>query len=883
MKVESTQIFPGVNFYTHQPAVVARVNYKSLPDANSREWHGFSVRLYEILPSIGRHFCKVEDALRFSEQLLKGIHVNHVIEHIVLELLIQVSGADRGITHCCQPRTPTDYVVVETRSGEAVRYLVPRAVRIVEDLIFNQTPFLENILEPAHEIFRYSQLGPSGRCIIEAAERRGIPWSRENDWSLVQFGYGRNLHLVQAAATDLSSDIAVDIVGNKHETKKLLEKFSIPTPAGYVVCTEDEAVKAFESMPSGVVLKPLNDNQGQGVSLNPSDPTAVKLAFHHAQQFSSKVMVEEFLSGKNYRVLLVGGKMVGASERQACKVTGDGVSTLEELVSRENENPLRGEGHEKSLTKITLTPNLRSGLLKMRSVPRIGFEIENSADINLSTGATAKDVTDEVHVSVRLMCERSARLVNLDICGIDLMLADISKPLPQDGGGIIEINAAPDLRMHIHPDAEKSRDVGGAIVEMLYPNNAPSRIPIVAITGTNGKTTVTRMIAHILQATGMNIGTTTTDGIMINGENIVFGDTTGPASAKTILSDRLIDVAILETARGGILRRGLGWDWADVGVITNITEDHIGQDGIRTVSDLVEIKALIAERVREGGTLILNADDPESVSLADRPSVTSLKRNIVYFTLKDLTPKLQQHSLNGGKVFFLQNNWVCETVQGVVKPILDIRNAPITIQGTADYQIQNVMAAAAVARAMEIDVQKIAQSLEKFLGSKKNEGRTNLFRVNEGYVLIDYGHNPKAIESVCRMISKWGMRTTAIVSFPGDRSDNVIEACTKIAACGFDRIIIKGDKNLRGRLEGEVGAMMMRIIAESGGPSDSTFEIDGNAALEREVSKVGEREVIVFFYEKLEPVIEILNRCGAIPTDEIRGLSLTPFASGKRI
>ncbi len=528
MKVESIRVFNGVNFYTHQAAVVASLDYETFGGTTTRQFPELPNRLFEIFPSLINHRCADKSGEMFSARLAEGTYLAHAMEHVALEMFDQIdTDLDRkGRCICGTARTEHDRLVVETRAREVMQYLIPRAVGIVDALVHGQAPILENVLVPAREILSDVELGPSGRCIIDAAEKLGIPWRRENDYSLVQLGYGRNLHFVQAAATDLSSDIAVDIVGDKNETKNRLEKFSIPTPPGCIVSSEDEAVAAVEQLQFPVAVKPLNGNQGNGVTLDIVTADDVRLAFHHAQQFSSRVLIEELLHGNNYRVLVVGGKMVAASERQPGRVTGNGRQTLQELVDAENENPLRGEGHEKPLTKVRLTPIVIQNLLKnglsVNSVIPEGEEVEVSIGMNLSTGGTARDVTDDVHRSVQLMCERAARVVNLDICGIDLMLRDISKPLPQARGGIIEINAAPGLRMHVHPSEGKSRDVGRAIIEMLYPENAPSRIPIIAVTGTNGKTTVTRMISHVLGATGRNIGTTTTDGILLNGESIVF-------------------------------------------------------------------------------------------------------------------------------------------------------------------------------------------------------------------------------------------------------------------------------------------------------------------------------------------------------------------------
>jgi UDP-N-acetylmuramyl tripeptide synthase len=408
---------------------------------------------------------------------------------------------------------------------------------------------------------------------------------------------------------------------------------------------------------------------------------------------------------------------------------------------------------------------------------------------------------------------------------------------------------------------------GDALIEKLYPNGAESRISLVAITGTNGKTTVTRMIAHILRATGLNIGTATTEGILFNGESVQTGDTTGPASARKILSNAAVDIAVLETARGGIVRRGLGWDWADVGVVTNITEDHIGQDGIESVEDLVWIKSLIAERVRAGGTLVLNAEDEQSADLANRRAVRQVPKKIVYFAVSEDNPIVQTHLEKGETAYFTRNGWIVEASGENLTEIVEIAKIPVTIGGTAEFQIQNAMAATAVCRALQMTPDKIAAALERFRSDEHNAGRNNFYRVGGGYALIDYGHNPKAFEAICRMTARWtDKRTIGIVSVPGDRNDELIIKAGRIAVAGFDRIIIKGDHNLRGRQQGEIAEMLNRLASEAGKQNECEVVLNAEEAFEREIAAIRENEVIVFFYEKLEPVLETLKKYGAVPT-----------------
>jgi cyanophycin synthetase len=763
--------------------------------------------------------------------------------------------------------------IIETTTAETTRYVLPAAADLVEAVVTERSFGIEEKILEAKEIAADSELGPSTRVIVEAAERRGIAWTRENDYSLVQLGYGKNLHYIQAALTDRTSLLASDLAGDKDETKKRLYKFSIPVPDGEIVASEEEAVRAFEALGAPVVVKPLDGRQGKGVSLNLKTPEEVIDAFRFAQEYSRKVLVEELYEGSNYRVLVIGGKMVAASERLACYVLGDGVHTINELIERENRNPLRGEGHEKPLTKIKITPILLAAMekegWKLEDVPPAGQKAMLCGGMNLSTGGTARDVTDAVHPAIKAMCERAARIINLDICGVDLVLEDINAPPPRAKGGVIEINAAPGLRMHAFPSEGTPRAVGEAIVEMLYPEGKSARIPIISVTGTNGKTTVTRMISHVLAEKGLQVGTTTTDGIFLNSQEIVKGDTTGPVSAKTILGDRAVEVAVLETARGGIVRRGLGYDWSDVSVLTNISEDHIGQDDIHSVDDLVNIKALIAERVRAGGTLVINADDENSLGVLEREKVKAVPKTIVYFSLDENNEVVQKHLSENGLAYFPKDGFFMEARGKIEQPIIKIADVPLTMNGAAEFQVSNVMAAIAACRAYGLSATDIG-GLAHFDNAAHNPGRNNLYRVRDGYALIDYGHNPGAFEAICRMAANWkGFTVTGIIGVPGDRTDALVKESARIAARGFHRIVIKEDTDLRGRRKGEVARLLCETVSEESPDRRCDIVLDEVEAFSDALAEMKENEVVVLFYDKLPPVLDILRREGATPSATI--------------
>ncbi|HEX8396579.1 MAG TPA: cyanophycin synthetase [Pyrinomonadaceae bacterium] len=870
MRIENIRTIAGANVYSHQPVILMRLNLEDLTEKESREFSGFNERLIELLPGFAEHFCSKGYEGGFIERLEEGTYFGHIVEHAAIELMTLTGiGSNHGKTRYAG--APGVYnVVVEYKAEEATKYLLKMAVALVSALLKGETFSIEDKIEEAKQIAADYELGPSARAIVDAAEMRGIPWSRENEYSLVQLGYGKNLHFVQSAMTDETSNIAVEIAGDKDETKQRLDKFSIPVPRGEIVVNEDEAVAALEYLGAPVVVKPLNGRQGKGVSLNLTEPQEVIDAFHIAQEYSREVLVEERFEGRNYRVLVINGKMIAASERVPCHVLGDGEHTVAELIDLENKNPLRGEGHEKPLTKIKVDPILLKAMRKegwqMTDVPEAGERVNLCAGMNLSTGGTAEDVTDEVHPTIKSLCERAARVINLDICGVDLVVENIAAPIPKEKGGVIELNAAPGLRMHVHPSKGTPRDVGGAIVEMLYPTGKSPRIPIITITGTNGKTTVTRMIAHVLQEQNLMIGMTTTDGIYLNGEMIVEGDTTGPVSAKTVLGDKAVEVAVLETARGGIVKRGLGYDWSDVAVMTNISADHLGQDGIESVEDLLWIKSLIAERVRKDGTLILNAEDELLAKLPEKKAIKRVEKQIVYFSMNEQNPVLQKHLSEGKTAYFVRENQIIEAVNGKFRAVADVLKIPATMNGTAEFQVANVMSAMAACRAYGLESERIAESLARFQADANNPGRTNLYKIGAGYVLIDYGHNPEAFAAVCRMAANWqGKTVTGIIGVPGDRDNSVAEEAGRVAARGFHRIIIKEDHDTRGRKRGEIANLLCQIVSQESPDRHCSIVYDEVEAFEQELKEIKENQVIVLFYDKLAPVLEVLQKYEAAP------------------
>jgi cyanophycin synthetase len=870
MRLDKIRALQGPNVYSHKPVLVARIYLEELTGKESCEIPGFIERLLGCLPGLEDHHCSREKTGGFVERLREGTFFAHIVEHVALELTA-LAGVPTTFGKARRLSDPGCYnIIIAYEAEHGTRYLLQLAVELVEALVV-AAPFpLADRLTEARRIIAKTELGPSTRAIVDEASRRGIPYFRIGKGSVVQLGYGKHRRHIEAAITDRTRAVALDIACNKELTRTLLDQVSIPVPRGIVVNTWEDAVEALDLIGAPVVVKPLNGRQGKGVSLNLTKPEEVAHAFTVAQDYSAEVLVEELFVGRNYRVLVVGNRMVAASERFPCHVVGDGRHTIKELIEIANRNPLRGEGHEKPLTKIKVdefvTAHLRKSGLGLDHIPPDGEVTVLREGINLSTGGTAGDVTDIVHPSVAKVCERAARVIGLDVCGVDLVLSDISAPLLKGGGGIIEINAAPGLRMHLYPSEGVARDVGAAIVDLMYPPGTPARIPLISVTGTNGKTTVTRMIAYVLGKTGCVVGMTTTDGIYVGGERIVEGDTTGPHSARTLLADPSVELAVLETARGGIVRRGLGYDWSDIAVMTNIGSDHIGQDGILDVEDLLHIKSLVAERVREGGTLILNADDEHLSRLAESRPVSRIAKQLVYFSLHESNPLIGRHLDAGGTAYFLREGRIMEAQGRTEIPLIEACAVPATLGGAAQFQIANALACLAAVRAHGVSREDAASALKSFGNdATHNPGRVNLYRVGGGYLLLDYGHNAEAFEAVCRLASlSQGRTVTAIIGVPGDRDDAVMTAAARAAARGFHRLVIKEDKDLRGRAQGETASLLCRAAREEVAERECTIVPDECEALEHELRKMKEGDVLVMFYDRLAPVLEVLERNGAV-------------------
>lgn len=837
-----------------------------LTEKASTDIPGFTERLIEILPGIREHHCSPGHVGGFIERLRKGTYFAHITEHIALELS-DLAGIGVGYGKSIYGGEEGVYqVAVRYRCEPAMKFLLERAVGLVHAAVRGEKFSVDETIREAKKIITRNSMGPSTMALVRAAQARGIPWCRLNGESLIQLGYGKHRKLIEATTSGSTSDIAVRIAKDKDFAKKLLEEASLPVPKGIVVRSEEDAVIAFHDLATTVAIKPHDGHHGNGVCLNISSQKEVREAWRVAREYSRDVIVEEFFKGNDYRVLVVGGKVVAASHRIPAHVIGDGKSTIRDLIIEENKNPLRGEGHEKAMTLIELDEASMIALGKNNltpdSIPEAGRVVYLKETANLSTGGSAIDVTEDIHPDNRNMCERAARIIGLDICGIDLILNDISESWMKQKGGIIEVNAGPGIRMHLHPSRGKVRDVGREIIDHLYPLNQPSRIPIISITGTNGKTTVSRLITHIISGLDLVVGNTTTDGIYIGGKQVAKGDTTGPASARVVLNDPGVEVAVLETARGGIMRRGLGYDWSDVGIITNIQADHIGQDGIEDLDDILRVKSLIVERVRDGGFIILNADSEPLRKLITEKNLTSHGRKLVLFSRDADSEFVQAHIQSGHRAYVERDGAIFEYFGNRETFIINARDIPLTVGGTAGFQIENVLAAVAACDVMEVPLRECLDGLLSF-HNYANSGRTNLYQIRHGHVLVDYGHNPEAIRVIGDMVKNWhASSTTVVLGVPGDRSDEMIGQSGHAAARVFDKIILREDADLRERRPGEVAGILLKAVRSSRPDLPVKVVLDPGKSLDTAIEEMKENEIIVYFYEDLSLTESIIEKHG---------------------
>ncbi len=801
MKILKKQVLNGPNVWSNyrKKLIQVRLDIGDLEDLPTDKIPGFRERIENLIPSLITHECSEECYGGFFMRVTRGTWMGHVMEHIALEIQ-SLAGMETGYGRTRGTSFRGVYnLVFSYEIEEAGLYAADAALKICVALVNNEPYDLDGTLKELRKLNLKYNLGPSTKSIVDEAIRRKIPVLKSATSSTIQLGYGVNQMKFRATMGCNTSAIAVDLVSNKEATKQLLRNSMIPVADGGV-CTDESGLKSIiERTGFPIVIKPLRGNQGKGATIHILNWNEAVSALNLALQFGKHVLVEKFVSGHDFRLLVINNKFVAAAKRIPAQVIGDGKLTIEQLIEEVNSDPKRGHGHQMSLTKIIVDQDTLNLLKKRRlsliSIPKNGIVVALKSTANLSTGGTAIDVTDEVHPENIFMAERLSKIINLDICGVDVMSPTLSEPLQQIGGVVLEANAAPGFRMHLEPSQGKSRNVAKAVVDMLFPPDKEALIPIVAITGTNGKTTSTRLMAAVAKNAGKNVGYTTTDGIYVNDFLLRKGDTTGPVSGKAVLADPTVDFAVLETARGGLLRSGLSFNECDIAILTNVKEDHLGLKDINTLEELANVKAVVVRSVKKNGWAILNADDAQCVRIA-----SELSCNVAFFSLNPNNSTIQQHLSENKTVAIIENNQVVIKHKGETMYFGDVSAMPITLDGACQFMIANVLGVALASFFSNFSNEKIIETLQLFSPSfEQTPGRMNIFNFDTYKVLVDYAHNPHgflAIEDFLKNVD--AKRKIGIITGVGDRRDDDIKVLGIIAQRMFDHVIIRLDKDLRG-------------------------------------------------------------------------------------
>jgi cyanophycin synthetase len=994
----------GPNVFTKSPVSVTRLELDDLTGQETTGYPGFAARLTSLLPGLAGHHCATGRPGGFLAAMDRGTYFGHVTEHVALELS-SMCGREVSLGRTMWAGADGRYdVMMECPADEPAESPVPArliraALRITEDVLAGRYPELEPDLTDITHLTERERLGVSTAAIAAAARRRGLPVRRIGRLSMLQLGYGCTRRLVCAALTDQTSALGVDIAADKMLAKQVLAGAGIPVPPAIVAATAAEAQEALDQLGAPVVIKPLGGSHGRSVTVGVRAPHEAEAAFRQASEADSPVLVESYVPGHDYRVLVIDGQVAAAAQLRPAAVTGDGSHTIAQLVEQANADPRRGDGHARVLTRIELDDEVLRHLdaagLDGCSVPPAGHLVTLRRNANLSTGGTSRDVTDLVHEQVAEMCRRAASAAGLDICGVDVRLADISAPLhrpaghgpagpgptghgpagpatgvlppdaaqpgavqrgsvpagavqagsgapgtgpaapsapagPAQDAAVLELNASPGLRMHLSPAEGRPRDVAAAIVDRLYPPDAAVRIPIISVTGTNGKTTTVRMIAHVLGQAGLRVGLATTDGVYSGGRLVYAADASGPRSAQMVLDDPSVEAAVLETARGGIIRGGLGYDRADIAVVTNISADHLGADGVDDLDELIHVKALVAEEIKPGGTVVLNADDPATAGLAERPGVRGNNPGIRFFTLSEDNPVAERHKRSGGLCYEVRDGDLVETDGREQRTLISLAELPGSFGGRAAHLVANALAAVAACRAAGVSAKDIRRALATFTPVEANPGRGNLYRAGEAPVIVDYGHNAAALNATGAMIASiWGAtprpasapawRTTlpadpaagaappgaappgvvpasaastgaaswpaavAAVTLPGDRRDDLLTETAEAIAAWFGAVVIYEDSDKRGRQPGEMQQLISAALRRARPGITCELADSAEQALRTAVTLAAGAPTL-FLYEKLATAQAALVAIGAVawPDAVVPPSAAAPPASPKR-
>jgi len=817
MKILEIKVLRGPNYWSvrRNKLIQMKLDLEELEDRPTNKIDGFRQKLEQLFPSLYSHRCSEGEPGGFFKRVDEGTWMGHVIEHIALELQT-ISGMDTGFGRTRSAgEQGVYYVVFSYMEEDAGVYAARASVRIAQSLVDGTTYNLEEDIQQLRVIREDTRLGPSTGSIVNEAEKRGIPFIRLNKSSLVQLGYGIHQKRIRATIASTTGNIAVDIACDKEETKNLLEAAEIPVPRGTVIRSEEGLQDAIDKFGYPLVIKPIDGNHGKGNTTNITTWEQAVTALEAAKQYGRSVIVEKFITGFDFRILVINYKFICAALRTPASVIGDGQHNIQWLIEEINKDPRRGYGHEKVLTQITIDAFTQKMLdeknYTLTTIPPKGELVLLKPTANLSTGGTSSDVTDEVHPANIFMCERIAKIIGLDICGIDIMASDLKTPVTENGGAILEVNAAPGFRMHVEPSEGLARNVAEPVIDMLFPKGSAGRIPIIAVTGTNGKTTTTRLIAHIAKSAGKKVGYTTSDGVYIQNQLMMKGDCTGPVSSNFVLKDPTVDFAVLEVARGGILKAGLAFQHCEIAIVTNVAADHIGLGGINSVEQMAKVKAVVPETVFPHGYAVLNADDDLVYAMRK-----GLDCNVALFSMNENNPRIKEHCSGGGLAAVFENGYV-SILKGTWKiRVMNVKDIPLTYEGKAVHNVNNCLPAILASYLFrDITIEDIRSALTSFIPSAvQTPGRLNFFHFKHYSILADFAHNPHGLKLLGDFIDKLDYNyRVGLISGTGDRRDEDIRELGEISARHFDEIIIRCDKNLRGRTADEIIKLLQEGIA----------------------------------------------------------------------
>ena len=854
MKMISSTVYKGRNIYSHKKCIKLEVDLEGYSEIASKDIESFNERLLELVPELYTHRCGIDEEGGFVKRLKEGTYLAHICEHIIIALQNSV-GINLAYGKAREKNGDIYIIVFQYKYEKAAMEIVKLAIEIINSLIKGSNIDINMKLSIIREIINEEAIGPSTAEIIKGAEKFNMPVIDIGNGDFYQIGYGKQGRCIEAAITSETRCVAVDISCDKLITKKLLDIQNLPVARGQKVSNVLDLLRAADEIGYPVVLKPQFGSKGKGVFVDIRSKKELVKTYDYLKNQFKDIIIEKYHEGDDFRVCIVNNEVVAVSKRIPPFIIGDGLKNIEQLVEDINSTENRGRNHEKPLTKIDIDfIYLNEQGYHLSTVLEKGKKVFLRQNANLSTGGIAVDYTDAISDENKKICVRAAKAIGLDVCGIDICTKDITKSI-KGNGVILEVNSAPGLRMHVYPSYGKSRNIGEKVINMLY-NNSVQNIPVISVTGTNGKTTTTRIISSILMKMGYCVGMTCTDGIYIDGNCIDNGDDTGADSATCVLLNRDVDVAVLETARGGIIRKGLAYDLADVAVITNVTEDHLGCDGIEDMEDLCMVKSLVAEAVKEDGFVVVNADDKYSLDIIPR-----IKAQIIYFS-KDCNNDYILEAINKDNIcVYLREGYICVYNYGREYRVIKVEDVPITLNGVLEFNIENVMAACASLIAMQVDYSMIKIGLSKFeLNGKDNSGRFNIYDCNGVKAILDYGHNIDGYRKVLSSLKELAKgNIIGVIGIPGDRSNNDAVRIGKLSGKNLNKIIIKEDKDRRGRRCGEIAELIKNGVLQVNKDSDLKVILDEVEAFRTALMEAKRGDTVIVFFEKRKPLLEVIE------------------------